>query len=597
MGNQADTISARLFARAKAHPNDAAYFEKEGGVWRATSWAGYAKHVETAGRALLALGVKRGDVVCILGFNRPEWVIADVAAMSIGGAAAGIYTTCSSGEVQYIVNHAEAPIVVVENAAQFDKIAKERDRLPHLKKVVLMRGARVDDPLAITWEEFLALGDSVPASRFHEELAALDPEGLSTLIYTSGTTGPPKAVMLSHKSLAWTAVTARTLIDGREGEIMLSYLPLSHIAEQMFTIHGPITIGITVYFAESIEKVVDNLKEVRPTILFGVPRIWEKMHASIATKVAGAKGAKKIMADWARGVGRESAPYRLRGKPMPALIGAKYALASKVVFSKVKAAAGLDRARVCVSGAAPIAKEVLEFLDGLDLTVNEVYGQSEDCGPTTFNMPGDVKLGTVGVAIPGTDVKIAADGEILVRGPHVFMGYYKDEAATAETLEDGWLHTGDLGSFDSEGFLTITGRKKEIIITAGGKNIAPKNIEAAIKNHPLVGEAVVIGDRRKYLTVLVTLDPEAVERFAAEKQISPESFLSSGIARAEVQRAIDEANAELARVEQVKKFTILPRPFTIDAGELTPTLKIKRNVVAKRFSDEIEAMYAGDATD
>jgi long-chain acyl-CoA synthetase len=327
-------------------------------------------------------------------------------------------------------------------------------------------------------------------------------------------------------------------------------------------------------------------------LFFGVPRIWEKFHAAISGKLDAATGAKKRLVDWARRVGAKVSELRTRGEEPRGLLAIEYRLADKLVFSKLKPAIGLGRARFCVSGAAPIAREVLEFFASLDILVFEVYGQSEDCGPTSFNRPGRVKFGTVGPAVDGVEVKIADDGEILVRGPNVFLGYYKDPEATAETLKDGWLCSGDLGAFDADGFLTITGRKKEIIITAGGKNIAPKNIEAALKNHRLVSEAVVIGDRRKFLTVLLTLDPEAAQAFAKERGIARPDLHAAPEVAAEIQRAVDEVNQDLARVETVKKFTILPQPFTIDAGELTPTLKVKRKVVGERYAKEIDAMYA-----
>ena len=282
---------------------------------------------------------------------------------------------------------------------------------------------------------------------------------------------------------------------------------------------------------------------------------------------------------------------RAKGEPLPRTLALEYALANKLVFSKLKAALGLDRARICVSGAAPVAREVLEFMASLDILVSEVYGQSEDTGPTSFNRPGAIRFGSVGTRVPGVDVRIADDGEILVRGPNVFLGYYKEPAATAETLVDGWLHSGDLGAFDADGFLSITGRKKEILITAGGKNIAPKNLEAALKNHPLVSEAVIIGDRRKYLTALVTLDPEAVAKLCAEQGLDPATAHGAPSVRAAIQGAVDRMNEELARVEQVKKFTVLPRAFTVQDGELTPTLKVKRKVVYEHFAAEIEAMY------
>jgi long-chain acyl-CoA synthetase len=592
----ADTILARLFAHADTIPARPAYYEKRAGangVWVPTGYRAYAHQVKRVGKALMALGCAPGSTVSILGFNRAEWTIFDLACMAIGGAPAGIYTTCSPSEVAYIIRHARSPVVLVENEAQYRKVASERASLPDLKWIVTMRGAEVKGPDVIAWDDLDARGEAIPDADFFARMHALEPDGLATLIYTSGTTGPPKGVMLSHRNLAWTSKASEQMRAHAPGtDRGLSYLPLSHIAEQMFTIHGCITGGNAVYYAESIEKVPDNLKEVRPTAFFGVPRIWEKLHAGISGKLAEAKGAKQKIAAWAMAVGTEVSKHRMRGEPLPPVLAAQHRIAHRLFFSKVKSAIGLDQALTCVSGAAPIAREVLELFASLDLVVQEVYGQSEDTGPTSYNRPGKVKLGTVGPAFPGVDVKIAADGEILVRGPNVFLGYYREPEATREVLVDGWLHSGDLGAFDADGFLSITGRKKEIIITAGGKNVAPKNIEAALKNHPLVGEAVVIGDRRKFLTALVTLDVEAVARFRHEGGHAGDTPDQSHPAVvAEVQRAVDAANADLARVEQVKKFHILPRPFGIDTGELTPTLKVKRRVISEKFGAEIEAMY------
>jgi len=587
-----DTIVHRLLARAEAMPEKPAYYVKSDGAWLPASWSEYARAVRRAAKALIALGLRPGSTVCILGFNRPEWVILDVAAMAAGGAPAGIYTTCSASEVRYIVHHAEAPVVLVENREQWEKIRQEWPNLPHLRTVVTMKGApTIDDPRVSTWEQFLAKGDDVENARFLERVDALEPDQLATLIYTSGTTGPPKGVMLSHRNLAWTASIAKQLNDIGPGDCNLSYLPLSHIAEQMFTVHGPITSGCTVYFAESIEKVPDNVKEVQPTLFFGVPRIWEKFQAGIAARLAAAEGAKRRLVDFAMRVGRAVSDLRTRGEEPRGVLAVEYAIAKRLVFSKLKPAIGLGRARVCVSGAAPIAREVLEFFAALDIIVLEVYGQSEDTGPTSFNLPGKTRFGTVGPILEGVEVKLGDDGEILVRGPNVFLGYYKEPQATAETLVDGWLHSGDLGAIDREGFLSITGRKKEIIITAGGKNIAPKNIEAGLKNHPLISEAVVIGDRRKFLSALVTLDPEAAVRFARDRGIADRDLHLSPEIRAAVQSAVDDVNKDLARVETVKKFTVLPRSFTIEHGELTPTLKVKRKIVNQNFAAQIEAMY------
>lgn len=591
-----DSIPRRVQEHGRQRPTAPAYSVRADGAWRSTSWREYADAIRRAGKALIALGVEPGATVAILGNNRPEWTTFHVAAMSIGGVPAGIYTTSSPGEVQYIVDHAESSVVLLENDEQWRKVAHERARLPRLRHVVMMRGvARIDDPLAMSWEDFEARGAGVSDAAFEERLSALQADQLATLIYTSGTTGPPKGVMLSHRNLAWTAGVAGQITDTGPTDVLLSYLPLSHIAEQMFTVHVAATIGYAVCFAESIDRLPDNLKEVQPQVFFGVPRVWEKFHAGISAKLRDAKGVKAKLAQWAMRVGRRVNTLRGEGRPLNALLAAQYRLADRLIYSKLKPAIGLGRARLCVSGAAPIDRDVLEFFAGLDVPILEVYGQSEDCGPTSFNLPGATKLGTVGRAVAGVEVRIAADGEILVRGPNVFLGYYKDPTATAETLIDGWLYSGDLGELDADGYLLITGRKKEIIITAGGKNITPKNIEAALKQSPLINEATVIGDRRKYLTALLTLDPDAAGKFAAEHQLNGAELHRHPRLRAAIAQHIDSVNAQFARVEGVKKFAILPRNFSVEAGELTPTLKVKRKVVADHFAPEIEAMYADDS--
>jgi long-chain acyl-CoA synthetase len=578
-----DAIPHRLLDQAQTRPNAVAYQAKVAGRWQPTTWRSFVDQVRLAARALIAHGFPRGGKVAILGFNRPEWVILDHAAMMAGGAPAGIYTTCSPEEVQYIVHHSESLVVLVENAAQLAKVQAKRGELPLLKTIVMMRGASGTGSDVVTWDDFLKSGEAVPESALEERIAAIEPGELATMIYTSGTTGPPKGVMLSHANLSW---TSRCLIDVAGGnfetDVSLSYLPLSHIAEQMATIHMPATQGSCVYYGESLEKLLDDLKEARPTVFFGVPRVWEKFHAALSAKLSQVTGVKAKLVGWARKVCAQVNAHRDRGERIPRRLALQYALANKLVIAKLKTALGFDRARSLISGAAPIAPDVLEFFASLDLPIREIYGQSEDTGPTSFNLPGKTKIGSVGPGIPGIEVKIAPDGEILIRGPNVFLGYYKEPEATAETLHDGWLSSGDLGAFDADGFLTITGRKKEIIITAGGKNIAPKNIEAALKQSPVIGEAVVIGDRRKYLTALVTLDELATKEMAQDQ------------IRATIQTQVDQVNQSLARVEQVKKFAILARPFGIESGELTPTLKIKRKVVAQKYATEIEAMYQGD---
>ncbi|HYT37879.1 MAG TPA: long-chain fatty acid--CoA ligase [Acidimicrobiia bacterium] len=586
-----ETIPQLVLGNGQRFGSAPAYYVRGTGGWEATSWSGYAAEVRRAGAAVAALGVEPGQAVCILGNNRPEWVIFDVAAMAAGAIPAGIYATSSPAECAYILNHSEAPVVLVENPAQRQKIEAVRGELPHLRHVVMMRGApAVDDPMVLGWDEFLARGDGGDAD-LDARLAALRPDTISTFIYTSGTTGRPKAVMLTQDNLSWTASQAGDLAEATQADRLVSYLPLSHVAEQMFTIHIAAVAGFAVYYAESLDRLSANLVEVKPTLFFGVPRVWEKFHAGVVEKMAENQGLKAKLVEQATAVGRKVVFRHCQGQSAPLVDMARYKVFDKLVYSKVKEALGLSQARLCVSGAAPVSKEILEFFAGFGIPVYEVYGQSEDCGPTSFNVPGRTRFGTVGPAFPGVEVKIASDGEIIVRGRNVFAGYSKDQEATAEALADGWLQTGDLGEFDADGYLTITGRKKDIIITAGGKNVAPKLLEGGLRNHPLVSEAVLVGDRRKFLSALVTLDPEAVDRFRQEHSLSGPPGESIEI-RAEIQQAVDVVNQEMARVEQIKKFTILPRELSIAEGELTPTLKVKRNIVTAHFEAEIEAMYA-----
>ena len=590
-----DSIIDRFQQHRRIRPAAPAYYEKVGSTWVPTTWEEFTGQVRTAARAMIALGVQPGNVVCMLGFNRSEWVIGQLAAMMVGGVGAGIYATNSPSEVQYILNHSEAPIVILENESQWAKINQVRDQLPHLRTAVMMRGSRVDDPLARSWDAFLACAEETTEAELDARIAAIEMEQLASLIYTSGTTGPPKAVMLSHKNLASTARNGQELFKLTPNEVLLSYLPLSHIAEQMFTIHTAATVGFPIYYAESLTKLPDNLREVQPTVFFGVPGVWERFRNRVSERLGESHGAKKKIADGAQAVGRDVVASRNQGKEPSGALAAKHRLADRLVFSKVKPLLGFSRTRVAVSGAAAIDKSILEFFSGLDVTIYEVYGQSEGCGPTTFNRPGATKLGTTGQPWPGSEVKLGPDGEILLRGPNVFMGYYKDAAATQDTLIDGWLHSGDLGRFDEDGYLTIVGRKKDIIITSGGKNIAPRNIEAALKNLELVGDAVLVGEGRKYLCALLTLDPEKAERYAEANGIEGAELHKHPKIIEAIQADIDEnVNPQFARVEQVRKFTLLSRPFSIEGGEMTPTLKLKRKVICDVHVEEIEAMYAGE---
>lgn len=590
------TVSRRLEETARSCPDAPALVAKRGGVWEETSWSEFHRQVHQAARGFLKLGHEPGQAIVILGFNRPEWVIADLAAIAVGGTPAGIYTSSTAEQCHYIAEHSEAAVAVVENPDQLAKFLAVRDRLPALRGVVLMEGSS-DEPGVQTWEELLASGDSVPESQLESRLEAQQPDDLATLIYTSGTTGPPKAVMLSHHNLIWTATAFVDALGIGPDDQFLSYLPLSHIAEQMISLHGPMQVGACTWFAESLEKLPENLREVRPHVFFGVPRVWEKFQAAISAAGAGSKGLKKKIAAWARGKGLEGGYALQRGARSPAF----YGLANKLVFSKVREKIGLDRARICACSAAPITLDTLEFFLSLGIPILEVYGMSEVTGPGTLSRPDKVRTGRAGFAFPGVEVEIAEDGEILMRGPHVFLGYYKDQEATRQTLdEDGWVHSGDIGDLDEDGFVKVTDRKKELIITSGGKNIAPAPIEAQLKSIPCVAAAAVIGDGRNYLTALVTIDPESLTS-ALEAAGSPaKDHAEAGecsIFRSWLEEQVESrVNVTLSRVQSIKKICVLGDQFTIEGGELTPTMKLKRRVVLAKYERQIEALYAGHNT-
>lgn len=592
-----DTILHRLIENGRVRPNAPAYFVKGGSGWNPTSWREFVAQVRQAARALIALGLEPGGCVCLLGFNRPEWVIFDLASMLAGGHAAGIYASNSPSEVQYIIGHSDSIILLLENQDQWQKVDQVRDQIAGLKQVITMKGCYIDDPLVIDWETFMARGDEIGEELVDERLAGIQMEQLATLIYTSGTTGPPKGAMLSHNNLAWTAEQGIRLYDIHPSDSLISYLPLSHAAEQMFTIHAAVTGAFQVYYAEypPQKHLNDNFKEVAPTIVFGVPRVWERFSEGIKAVLATNTGVRARIAEWALDIGGQVSKLKNTGEEPTGLLAVQYKLANRLVYSRIKEALGMSRAKLCLTGAAHIATEIVEFFHCLDLPLLDIYGQTEVCGPTSVNRPGANKIGTVGQAWPGTQVKLASDREILVKGPNVFMGYYKNTEATATDLVDGWLHSGDLGEFDDEGYLTVIGRKKEIIITSGGLNIAPNNIEAALMNLPLISQAVCIGEKRRYLTALVTLNREVAAKFAEENALDGSELSAHPAVIDAVRKGIDEqVNPHFARAEQVRDFRVLSRDFTIDDGELTPTLKIKRRIINEHFRTEIESMYSAE---
>jgi long-subunit acyl-CoA synthetase (AMP-forming) len=582
-----DAFDRTAAARAE-HP---ALYSRRNGRWEPTTWREYRQQVRLAARALIALGVEPGNHVTIIGFNSAEWFIADIGAIAAGAIPAGIYTTNTAEQCQYIAEHCEARVAFVENADQLAKFRAVRDQLPHLTTIVMMNAEPEDDD-AISWRQFLGLGTGVPEEKLEERLKAQQPDDTCTLIYTSGTTGVPKAVMLSHTNITWVLESAGAIVNIKPGDVVVSYLPLSHVAEQLFSLHNNVVLGCTIWFAESLDKLGDALKAPRPHLILAVPRVWEKMQAKI--EAVGAKNSpiKKKIAKWAREQGLAGGYADQAGTSRPML----YGLAEKLVFSKVRQNMGLDRARTMITGAAPISKRTLEFFLSLGLPISEVYGMSETTAIGTVSHPGKYRTGKAGYVMPGVEMRIAEDGEICMRGKHITKGYFRDPQATADTIDaDGWLHTGDIGELDADGFLQITDRKKELIITAGGENIAPALVEGQIKSIGVVSQAVVIGDRRRYLSVLLTLDPEKLPAFATlagSAAKSPQEAAECARFSAYLQQEIEGVNQRLARVQTVKKFAVLPTEFSIDGGELTPTMKIKRKVVSSKYASVIERLYS-----
>ncbi len=589
------TIMEVMKGTVDKYGNKVALKTKINGEWTDMTWNEYYNQVRTTARAFIGLGLEVGKAVSILGNNCPQWFISDLAGIFAGGVPGGIYTTNSPEQCQYIAEHSEANIAVVENAEQLAKFKEIRGNLPDLKAILMMNGSDSDENV-YSWADLPKLAEKVSEDELNERIKAQKPDDTCTLIYTSGTTGNPKGVMISHDNITWVARQMLKTLDATDAEHIISYLPLSHIAEQAVSLHGPYILGCTVWFAESIDLLGDNLAEVHPTVFVGVPRVWEKIQAKMMTAGAQNPPLKKKIAAWARAKGMAGGYAFQKGEPMPFL----YGLANKLVFSKVREKLGLDRCRLFVSTAAPISMDTLEFFLSLGIPITEVYGMSECTGPGTVSLPEPFKFetGWAGPAVPGTELKIAEeDGEVLMRGRHVFKGYFKNEAATKETIdEDGWLHSGDVGIIDDRGFLKITDRKKELIITAGGENIPPQVLEGKLKSIPVLSQAVVIGDKRKYMTALFTLDPEKVAQVAADEAGSPAKDSAEAAEckkfNAYIQGKVDEINKSLARVQTIKKFVILPQELSIEGEELTPTMKLKRRIVNEKYAKEIESMYA-----
>ena len=574
--------------------------EKEFGIWHSFSWNDYYDKAKCIGIALMALGFEPGQVASILSENNKEWLFVDMATMCVGGISNGVYTTDSYSQLKHVCVDSQTRILFVEDEEQLDKFLEIEKELPLVKKVVVFDddGLKTfSHPKVMFMDELYELGRKnfeKLQKEFDTRLDNVRPEDTAILVYTSGTTGPPKGAMLSHQNLLFQARNAGSWIGEEAREEIISILPLCHIAERTFSVFLPLNFKWIVNFVESPETSFENTMEVSPTLFFGVPRMWEKMHSNTVIKINEAVWLGRIAYEFALKIGGKYAQsVDSGGKPNLLLRLARW-VAEKAVFRNLKIMLGLDRARILFTGAAPVSPELIAWYRALGLNLLELYGQTECAGITTSNTATDNRIGTIGKAVANVDMRIDENGEILCRGPHVFKGYFGNPEKTAETVMDGWLYTGDIGTMDEDGFLRITDRKKDIIITAGGKNISPSEIENQLKFSPYISDAVVIGDKRRYLTCLIMIDHENVLNFAQNQNIPFTDFASLS-ARPEIVDLIgveiENVNAKFARVETIKKFKIIDEQLTADDEELTATMKLKRSTVEKKYSSLITSMY------
>jgi long-chain acyl-CoA synthetase len=589
-GTKSKTLADLLPLAAQAYGDTPAVRYKDGEQWVDRSFSEVLEIVRPLALGLAELGVVKGDRVSILGNTRPEWTYFDFAALSIGATVVPIYQTNSPEECRYVLENSDAKVVVVEDDEQLEKIRKVRDQLPQLDQIVRMTGSSED---AISMEDLAAKGGGGDQARWESLYSAVTPADICTFIYTSGTTGPPKGCVISHGNYRamLDMIKETSVIEGQD--VSYLYLPLAHSFALLIQL-GSFDLGATLaYWERDPLKILPNLAELKPTYFPSVPRIFEKIYTAANSGVEKEGGLKQKIFNWAIGVGAKMREVERSGRQPGFLLKRQYAFADEKVLSKIRNLFG-GKLRLAVSGAAPINPEILRFFDAAGVLVLEGWGMTETSTAATISSPDDFKVGTIGKPFPGCEVRIADDGEILVKGPNVFQGYHKNEQATRETIVDGWLHTGDIGEIDSDGFIKITGRKKDIIITAGGKNITPANLEADIKQHPLVSQCVVVGDRQPYLVALVTLDPEEAAAYAKEHGLdeTPEQLAANADVKASIEAHVEEINKNYARVEQVKKIAILKQDLSQETGELTPTLKVKRAVVTSKHEQEIEQLYA-----
>jgi long-chain acyl-CoA synthetase len=598
-----DTPPKLFRARCRQWAAQPALRHKKKGIWSTTTWSGYFDHTRAIALALAELGLRRGDAIAVLSENRPEWLFADMGAQCMGMLSAGIYPTSSPEQVHHVLNDAGVRVLFVENQEQYDKVVSIRQDCPALERIVItnLKGLRaLDDPMTIEFDRLLARGHELAHTQAADFDAAIDagqPEDTAFLVYTSGTTGAPKGAMISHRNLVFQIANAHRYLPLAALDKALSFLPLCHIAERMGSVYNPLAMGQIVHFPENASTVFNDVREVAPHILFGPPRFWQKLHSQVTLYMQDAMPMARNAYQHVVTEGAAIAQARLEGHPVQGWRATRYQWLQKVVLGNLRSFLGLQNLKVALTGAAPVPPDLLRWYMAIGVDLLEAYGLTETCGFCTAMPPQQIRIGTAGIACEGTEIRLGAHDEVLVRGPNVFAGYWKRPDQTREVIDaDGWLHTGDCGAIDAEGYLAIKDRIKDIIITSGGKNITPSNIENHLKFSAYISDAVVVGEGRHFLTCLVMLDQETVAKFAQDRQLAYTDFASMTRAPevvALINAEIEQVNARLARVEQIKSFRIIAQQLGAEDEELTATMKLKRKVVARKYADLIDTMYAG----
>lgn len=593
----ATTLVEMFQETVQAHGAKTALMEKKEGVYQGFSYQEFGERVKNVAQGLLSLGIKHGDRVALMSENRPEWAICDFGILSAAATNVPIYPTITPEQVKYILADSETKIVITSSAELLNKVIQIYDSLPTVEKVIYIEPTEESYDYLMSYDELVEAGKEYGQKKpdaFQKSIQSVKADDLCGIIYTSGTTGAPKGVMLTHDNLFSNVKGGLAVLRVDETDTFLSFLPLCHSFERMAGHFLAVTAGATIAYAVSVETVADNMGEVKPTLMTTVPRLLEKVYARVIANAEAGSPIKKKIFWWAIKTGGKYADAKLAGGNIPKSLQRKYNLATKLVFSKLHQRVG-GRLRFFVSGGAPLSKEIAEFFFKAGILVLEGYGLTETSPVIAVNHEGKFKFGSVGPALPRVEVKIADDGEILTRGPHVMKGYYKNPQATAETIdEDGWLYTGDIGVIDDEGFLAITDRKKNIIVTSGGKNVTPATIENALITSPYIEQVMVIGDKRKYLSALIVPTFDAIKNYAQSNNISfsdREDLVNSPEIYNLLGTEIQRLSVDLARFEQIKRYTLLPQEFTIESGEITPSLKIKRKVVSEKYADQIDKMY------